>query len=206
MYSRIFKRYIDIIGAIFFLIVLSPVLLSTCVLLLLQTNGTIFFTQLRGGYQGKVFKIYKFKTMNDHRGLDGQLLPDEDRLTSVGIFLRKWSIDELPGLINVLRGEMSLIGPRPQLAEYLEKYTPEQKRRHNVLPGITGWAQVNGRNAITWERKFILDVWYVDHLSLALDLKIAAMTVYKVLKRADISEEGQATMSAFKGSEGSVDL
>lgn len=198
MYATIFKRFIDFSGAALLLILLSPLMLVVY-LLLDHTMGSAVFTQNRGGYKGKTFKIYKFKTMNDKRGLDGQLLPDEDRLTSIGIFLRKSSIDELPGLINVLRGEMSLIGPRPQLAEYLEKYTPTQQRRHDVLPGITGWAQVNGRNAISWERKFELDVWYVDNLSFRLDMKIALMTIYKVLKRADINEEGQATVAMFRG-------
>jgi len=198
MYATIFKRFIDFSGAALLLILLSPIMLVVY-LLLDHTMGSAVFTQNRGGYKGKTFKIYKFKTMNDKCGLDGQFLPDEDRLTSIGIFLRKSSIDELPGLINVLRGEMSLIGPRPQLAEYLEKYTPTQQRRHDVLPGITGWAQVNGRNAISWERKFELDVWYVDNLSFRLDMKIALMTIYKVLKRADINEEGQATVAMFRG-------
>lgn len=200
MYIKLFKRLIDFSAALFLLILLFPVLFITSIVLIF-TIGSVFFTQDRGGYQGKVFKIYKFKTMTDEHDIFGHLLPDERRLTRVGQFIRKWSIDELLGLINVLRGEMSLIGPRPQLAEYLEKYTPEQNRRHDVLPGITGWAQVNGRNAITWEKKFELDVWYVNHLSFILDMKIAAMTVYKVLKRVDINQEGQATVCAFQGNE-----
>lgn len=200
MYSKFFKRSIDLFGAIFLLILLSPLLLIVS-LVLFFTMGSVFFVQERGGYQGKVFKIIKFKTMTDERDLFGNLLPDERRLTAVGNFVRKWSIDELLGLINVLRGEMSLIGPRPQLAEYLPRYTPEQYRRHDVMPGITGWAQVNGRNAISWSKKFELDVWYVDHLSFWLDMKIVLMTVYKVLKKADINQEGYATVSVFQGVE-----
>lgn len=200
MYSKFFKRSIDLFGAIFLLILLSPLLLIVS-LVLFFTMGSVFFVQERGGYHGKVFKIIKFKTMTDERDLFGNLLPDERRLTAVGNFVRKWSIDELLGLINVLRGEMSLIGPRPQLAEYLPRYTPEQYRRHDVMPGITGWAQVNGRNAISWSKKFELDVWYVDHLSFWLDMKIALMTVYKVLKKADINQEGYATVSVFQGVE-----
>jgi len=200
MYSKFFKRSIDLFGAIFLLILLSPLLLIVS-LVLFFTMGSVFFVQERGGYQGKVFKIIKFKTMTDERDLFGNLLPDERRLTAVGNFVRKWSIDELLGLINVLRGEMSLIGPRPQLAEYLPRYTPKQYRRHDVMPGITGWAQVNGRNAISWSKKFELDVWYVDHLSFWLDMKIALMTVYKVLKKADINQEGYATVSVFQGVE-----
>ncbi|MCD8499620.1 MAG: sugar transferase [Gammaproteobacteria bacterium] len=200
MYNKFFKRSIDLFGAVFFLLLLSPLLLVVS-LVLFFTMGSVFFVQERGGYQGKVFKIVKFKTMTDERDLYGNLLPDERRLTAVGNFVRKWSIDELLGLINVLRGDMSLIGPRPQLAEYLPRYTPEQYRRHEVMPGITGWAQVNGRNAISWHKKFELDVWYVDHLSFWLDMKIALMTVYKVLKKADINQEGYATVSAFQGVE-----
>lgn len=204
MYRKIFKRIIDFFAAVFLLIVLSPFFLATSFVLLF-TMGSVFFVQERGGYQGKTFKLYKFKTMTDECDIFGDLLPDERRLGPVGIFIRKWSIDELPGIFNVLRGEMSLIGPRPQLAKYLEKYTPEQNRRHDILPGITGWAQVNGRNAIAWEKKFELDVWYVDNVSLWLDLKIAAITLYKVLKRVDINQEGHATVSAFQGTETSAE-
>ena len=199
MYKFIVKRFIDFFGASVIFILLSPALLLIA-LLNYYITGAVFFTQKRGGYKGNVFNIYKFKTMTDKRGLDGELLPDDCRLTTFGNFLRKWSLDELPGLINVLRGEMSLIGPRPQLASYLNLYNEEQFRRHDVLPGITGWAQVNGRNAIQWEKKFELDVWYVDHLSFWLDLKIALMTIYKVIKRVDINEEGYATASIFSGS------
>ena len=205
MYSIAIKRTIDFFGALLLLIVLSPLLIVAGLVLFFAMNGSIFFTQERGGYKGKTFRIYKFKTMTDEKDASGVLLPDEKRLTAVGVFVRKWSIDELPGLINVLRGEMSLIGPRPQLAEYLDKYTPEQQRRHDVLPGITGWAQVNGRNAIAWERKFELDVWYVDHVSFFLDVKIAFMTIYKVLKQVDINEEGQATVSIFRGARAEVE-
>lgn len=201
MYSRLFKRIIDFWGALFLLGLLCPVLITVGIALFFSMNGSVFFIQERGGRHGTIFKLYKFKTMNDKRDPSGELLSDEARLTSLGIFLRKWSIDELPGLINVLRGEMSLIGPRPQLAEYLPLYTQEQSRRHEVLPGITGWAQVNGRNAISWEKKFDLDVWYVDNISFRLDMKIALITIYKVIKRADICQEGQATVSMFQGSE-----
>jgi lipopolysaccharide/colanic/teichoic acid biosynthesis glycosyltransferase len=205
MYSIIIKRIFDFFAALFLIICLSPLLIATGLVLFFVMDGSIFFTQERGGYKGKIFRIYKFKTMTDEKDPSGALLPDERRLTAIGVFVRKWSIDELPGLLNVLRGEMSLIGPRPQLAEYLDKYTPEQQRRHDILPGITGWAQVNGRNAIAWERKFELDVWYVDNVSFFLDMKIAFMTIYKVLKRVDINEEGQATVSMFRGTEVGVE-
>lgn len=205
MYSIIIKRILDFFGALLLIICLSPLLIVAGLVLFFAMDGSIFFTQERGGYKGKTFKLYKFKTMTDKCDYSGALLPDERRLTAIGVFVRKWSIDELPGLLNVLRGEMSLIGPRPQLAEYLPKYTAEQKRRHDILPGITGWAQVNGRNAITWERKFELDVWYVDNVSFFLDMKIVFMTIYKVLKRADINEEGQATVSMFRGTEVGAD-
>ncbi len=205
MYSILIKRILDFFGALLLLTCLSPLLIVVSVILFFAMDGAIFFTQERGGYKGKTFTLYKFKTMTDKCDDSGALLPDEKRLTAIGVFVRKWSIDELPGLINVLRGEMSLIGPRPQLAEYLAKYTPEQQRRHDILPGITGWAQVNGRNAITWERKFELDVWYVDHVFFFLDVKIVFMTIYKVLKRVDINEEGHATVSMFRGAESGVD-
>lgn len=198
MYQFIIKRAMDVFGACVVALLLSPLLLLVSLLNYFMT-GAVLFTQERGGYKGKIFNIYKFKTMTDKRGLDGQLLSDDCRLTSFGNFLRKWSIDELPGLINVMRGEMSLIGPRPQLASYLSLYNEEQVKRHDVLPGITGWAQVNGRNAIEWKRKFELDGWYVDHISFWLDMKIALMTIYKVIKRVDINEEGYATASIFTG-------
>lgn len=158
-----------------------------------------FFTQERPGKNGKIFKVIKFKTMTDERGADGKLLPDADRLTKVGRFVRSTSIDELPQLINVLKGDMALIGPRPLLPRYLTLYTKEQARRHEVRPGITGWAQVNGRNAISWTKKFEYDVWYVDHCSFTLDLKIVFMTIKKILVREGISQDGQATMEAFNG-------
>lgn len=158
-----------------------------------------FFTQERPGKNGKIFKVIKFKTMTDERGADGKLLPDADRLTKVGRFVRSTSIDEFPQLINVLKGDMALIGPRPLLPRYLTLYTKEQARRHEVRPGITGWAQVNGRNAISWTKKFEYDVWYVDHCSFTLDLKIVFMTIKKILVREGISQDGQATMEAFNG-------
>lgn len=158
-----------------------------------------FFTQERPGKDGKIFKVIKYKTMTDERDENGNLLPDAQRLTKVGKFVRSTSIDELPQLINVLKGDMSLIGPRPLLVQYLPLYSKEQARRHEVRPGITGWAQCNGRNAISWTKKFELDVWYVDHCTLWTDIKIIWITIMKVLKRADISQEGQATMEAFNG-------
>jgi len=161
----------------------------------------VIFTQERPGLHGRIFKMYKFRTMRDLRDAGGNLLPDEQRLTKLGRFLRSTSLDELPELFNVLKGEMSLVGPRPLLVAYLDRYTPEQARRHEVLPGITGWAQVNGRNAISWEEKFKLDVWYVDHQSFWLDLKILFMTLAKVFKREGISAEGSATAPEFMGSD-----
>ncbi len=158
------------------------------------------FTQDRPGLGGKAFRIFKFRTMTDARGVDGILLPDAERLTRFGRFLRSSSLDELPALINVLKGDMSLVGPRPLLMHYLDRYTPQQARRHEVRPGITGWAQINGRNAITWEEKFKLDVWYVDNRSLWLDIKIIYLTVWKILKREGINQPGQATMEEFRGS------
>jgi len=163
-------------------------------------GSPVLFSQNRPGFCGKPFKLYKFRTMTELRNAEGVLLPDEDRLTRFGRFLRGTSLDELPELFNVLKGEMSLVGPRPLLMQYLTRYTPEQARRHEVKPGITGWAQVNGRNALTWEEKFKLDVWYVDHQTLWLDVKIIFMTVWKILKREGINQPGQATMKEFRGS------
>lgn len=160
---------------------------------------SIIFSQPRGGYQGKPFRIYKFRTMTNASDAQGNLLPDEKRLTRFGLWLRKTSLDELPSLWNVLKGDMCLVGPRPLLVQYLPLYSPEQARRHEALPGITGWAQVNGRNAISWEDKFKLDVWYVDHVSFWLDIKILFLTFYKVIRRADINEAGEATASVFTG-------
>lgn len=178
--------------------VLAMLLLMLTVRLKLGTP--IFFRQARPGLYGKPFTLLKFRTMTDARDAQGKLLPDAERLTAFGRFLRRTSLDELPELINVLRGEMSLVGPRPLLMAYLERYTPEQMRRHDVRPGITGWAQVNGRNALRWEEKFALDVWYLDHQSLWLDLKIILLTLWKILQREGISQPGQVTMEEFLGS------
>jgi lipopolysaccharide/colanic/teichoic acid biosynthesis glycosyltransferase len=168
-------------------------------MILLKMGKPIFFRQQRPGLDGKIFGIYKFRTMTNEKDGNGKLLPDEDRLVGIGKFIRSTSLDELPQLFNVLKGEMSFVGPRPLLVEYLERYNAEQKRRHDIKPGITGWAQVNGRNAISWEEKFKLDVWYVENQSFLLDMKILWMTFLKVIKRSDISQQGQATMEVFKG-------
>ena len=181
------------------LLVLSPVFVAVTIGLFFINNGKPFFFQERPGRNNRIFLILKFKTMNDKRGSDGKLLPDAERLTPIGAFVRKTSLDEIPQLINVLKGDMSLIGPRPLLVQYLPLYSKEQARRHEVCPGITGWAQVNGRNAISWQQKFEYDVWYVDHMSLALDMKILWLTLKKVIVREGISQEGQATMEVFKG-------
>lgn len=185
--------------AILGLIVSLPITLPITLLLALANGGRPFFTQVRPGISGRPFRIYKFKTMNDRRGSDGELLPDAERLTPIGRFVRKTSLDEIPQLLNVLLGDLSLVGPRPLLMEYLPLYSPEQAKRHWVRPGISGWAQVNGRNAISWEEKFRLDVEYVERISLALDLKIMWMTVVNVFKAKGISAEGHATMVKFKG-------
>jgi sugar transferase EpsL len=198
-YKLNLKRVIDIVGAMTGLTVFSPVMLMVALLIRLTMGKGVLFRQQRPGLHGKPFFILKFKTMRDALGKDGQPLPDEKRLTGLGKFLRASSLDELPGLINVLKGEMSLVGPRPLLMSYLERYTPEQARRHEVRPGITGWAQVNGRNAIGWEEKFAFDVWYVDHQSFVLDMKILYMTVLKVFFREGISHGQHATMPEFKG-------
>lgn len=195
------KRLFDLLVASLLLIILSPLLLLIALLVWLTHGRPILFRQQRAGYKGRPFWIYKFRTMTNCTGPDGQLLPDEERLTPFGRFLRSTSLDELPELINVLRGEMSLVGPRPLFVKYLERYSPEQMRRHDVVPGITGWAQVNGRNAISWDEKFALDLWYVDHWSFWLDLKILWMTLWKTLKREGISQPGHATMEEFMGSE-----
>ncbi|MDF0718790.1 sugar transferase [Kaistella sp. PBT33-4] len=200
MYRNYIKRIIDFVAALVGLVVLSPVFLIVTAGLAFANGGRPFFFQRRPGKDGRIFKIVKFKTMTDGRDTQGNLLPDADRLTPIGTFVRKTSLDEIPQLINVLKGDMSLIGPRPLLPEYLPLYSPEQARRHEVRPGITGWAQVNGRNAISWEDKFKMDVWYVDHLSFGLDFKIIIMTVRKVFKSEGISAEGQATAERFKGS------
>lgn len=200
MYKHFFKRLIDFILVLCALLVIWPILLIITVWLHFANKGAgAFFTQDRPGKNGKIFKVIKYKTMTDERDADGNLLPDADRLTKVGRFVRSTSIDELPQLINVLKGDMALIGPRPLLPQYLPLYSPEQARRHEVRPGITGWAQINGRNAISWTKKFEYDVWYVDHCSFLLDLKIVFLTIKKVFIREGISQEGQATMEFFNG-------
>ncbi len=200
MYRLIFKRVIDLVVSTGALLVLSPVLIVVTIWLYFANKGAgAFFFQERPGYKGKIFKIVKYKTMTDERDSHGNLLPDGDRLTTVGKFVRSTSLDELPQLVNVVRGDMSLIGPRPLLPEYLPLYSEEQRRRHDVLPGITGWAQVNGRNSITWAKKFELDVWYVDHCCLKTDLMIIFSTIKKVFMRSDINQEGEATMEHFNG-------
>lgn len=200
MLSSLIKRLMDFVGAVFGLLILSPVMLIIALLIRVNMGSPVLFRQERPGLQGKPFVLYKFRTMRDAFGDGDRPLPDELRLTPLGRLLRSTSLDELPELFNVLKGEMSLVGPRPLLMEYLERYTPEQARRHEVKPGITGWAQVNGRNALSWEEKFELDVWYVDNRSLWLDLKIILLTIWKVLKREGISASGHATMPEFKGS------
>lgn len=199
MYRNLIKPFIDFTAALAGLIILSPILVLVTAALFSANNGKPFFFQVRPGKHGRLFRIVKFKTMTDATDAAGQLLPDAERLTAVGSFVRKTSLDEIPQLINVLKGDMSLIGPRPLLPEYLALYSPEQARRHEVRPGITGWAQVNGRNAVSWEDKFKMDVWYVDHLSFMLDIKILMMTVQKVLKSEGINTAGQATTERFKG-------
>lgn len=201
LYSRIFKRLFDLLILACGSVVLIPLILILAVLVRVKLGAPIFFRQARPGLHGKPFEMIKFRSMTDQRDVHGELLPDADRLTPFGIFLRRTSLDELPELWNVLKGEMSFVGPRPLLMQYLDRYTPEQARRHEVRPGITGWAQINGRNAITWREKFALDVWYVDHCSFGLDLKILLQTVLKVLKRDGISADGEATMPIFMGTD-----
>lgn len=198
--QRAIKRLMDLGFALGAIALFSPLFLVLPILIRRDSPGPALFTQERPGLNGRVFRIYKYRTMSDARDAEGRLLPDAERLTPLGRLLRKTSLDELPQLFNVLRGELSLVGPRPLLVKYLPLYSPEQARRHDVMPGITGWAQVNGRNAISWEQRFALDVWYVEHWSLWLDLKILALTVLKVLKRADVSAEGHVTMPEFTGS------
>jgi lipopolysaccharide/colanic/teichoic acid biosynthesis glycosyltransferase len=196
----LFIKYLfDRLSALLLLILLLPVFLIVTVAILLSYGKPVFFRQARPGLNEKPLELLKFRTMIDIYDENGNLLPDEERITGVGKWLRKLSLDELPQFINVLKGEMSMVGPRPLLMEYLPLYNEQQVRRHRVKPGITGWAQVNGRNALSWEAKFELDVWYVDHWSLALDFKILALTLVKVLKREGISQEGKATMEKFKG-------
>lgn len=204
MYRHFFKAVIDIVLALLGFAVLLPIFLFCTLALVLANQGNPFFTQIRPGKGGRLFRIIKFKTMNDRRDEQGDLLPDAQRLTPLGRFVRRASLDEIPQLLNVLRGDMSLVGPRPLLPEYLPLYTPEQARRHEVKPGITGWAQVNGRNALSWAEKFRHDIYYVDHCSFALDLRILLMTVGKVFKREGISQAGQATMEKFTGSDNKI--
>ena len=200
MYKDFWKRVIDFILSLLTLAILWPILLVITIWLHFANKGAgAFFFQARPGKNGKIFKVVKFKTMTDERDAEGNLLPDADRLTNVGRFVRSTSIDELPQLINVVKGDMALIGPRPLLSQYLPLYSEEQARRHEVRPGITGWAQCHGRNAISWTEKFKLDVWYVDHCSFLTDLKVIGITIKKVLVRDGISQEGNATMEAFNG-------
>lgn len=200
MYRKYLKRWLDFVIVLCVLAVIWPILLLVILWLYFANKGAgAFFTQERPGRNGKIFKVIKFKTMTDERDADGNLLPDAERLTPVGRFVRSTSIDELPQLINVLKGDMALIGPRPLLVKYLPLYSKEQARRHEVRPGITGWAQCHGRNSISWTEKFKLDVWYVDHCSLITDIKVIFITIKKVLLRDGISQEGQATMEPFNG-------
>lgn len=199
MYKTVFKRVFDFLAALLGLVFLSPIFFIVIIGLFFANQGKPFFFQLRPGKNGKIFKIIKFKTMNDKKDSNGNLLSDAERLTKIGSFVRKTSLDEIPQLLNVIKGDMSLIGPRPLLPQYLELYSDFQKRRHEVKPGITGWAQVNGRNAISWDDKFILDVWYVKNVSFILDVKILLLTIKKVFLREGINMQGQVTTEAFKG-------
>ena len=199
MYAPIIKPFFDFFVALFGLVILSPLFIIVTILLFIANSGKPFFTQQRPGKHGRIFRIIKFKTMNDFKDKDGKLLPDSERLTGIGKFVRKTSLDEIPQLLNVIMGDMSLIGPRPLLTHYLHLYSEFQNRRHEVKPGITGWAQVNGRNAISWDQKFELDVWYVDHISFILDLKILLKTILKVIKSDDINAVDSATIEPFNG-------
>jgi len=201
MYKNFFKRIIDFFASLIGLIVLSPLFIVVTIALFFANQGKPFFFQSRPGKGERIFKIVKFKTMNDKKDENGNLLSDAERLTKIGSFVRKTSLDEIPQLINVLKGDMSLIGPRPLLVQYLPLYNETQKRRHEVRPGITGWAQINGRNAISWQQKFEYDVWYVDNISLWLDIKILFLTIKKVFVREGISQEGQATTTYFTGND-----
>ena len=201
MYKIFFKPLLDFVLSFLGLIISSPIFLIVFIALLLANKGKVFFLQNRPGKNEEIFKIIKFRTMNDKRDAQGNLLPDEERLTSIGKLVRKTSLDEIPQLINVLLGNMSLIGPRPLLPEYLPLYNDFQKKRHLIKPGITGWAQINGRNAVDWEKKFMFDVWYVENMSFLLDLQIMFLTLKKVLKLEGVNREGEATNIAFKGNE-----
>lgn len=200
LYRNFFKRFLDFILSLSGFLILLPVFIILTILLAIANGGKPFFFQLRPGKNEKIFKVIKFKTMNDKKDEEGNLLPDSERLSGIGKFVRKTSLDEIPQFLNVIKGDMSLIGPRPLLVSYLPLYNEEQRRRHEVRPGITGWAQVNGRNAISWEKKFEYDVYYIDHLSFMLDLKIIGLTIKKVLKSEGISASNHVTAEAFKGS------
>ncbi|MBU2494620.1 MAG: sugar transferase [Bacteroidetes bacterium] len=199
MYKNYLKRLFDLLISFFVFIITLPLLLVVIFSLFMANSGKVFFVQSRPGKDEKIFNIIKFKTMKENKDVDGNLLPDEKRLTTIGKLIRKLSIDELPQLLNVIKGDMSLIGPRPLLIEYLPLYNEKQKRRHEVKPGITGWAQVNGRNAISWKEKFDLDVWYVDNISFLVDIKIIILTIAKTLKREGINSQGMATAPKFNG-------
>ncbi len=198
MYQSLLKPFFDFLGALFLLLVASPIIVLVAIILVFSNGGSPFFLQKRPGKNERIFTIIKFKTMNNKKGRNGSLLPDSERLTAIGKFIRSSSLDELPQILNVLIGDMSFVGPRPLLPEYLPLYNEVQKLRHNVKPGITGWAQVNGRNAIGWQQKFEYDVWYVEHQSFWLDVKILFRTVEKVFKKDGIAQEGQATAEPFK--------
>ena len=195
------KRIFDIVVSSLALLILFPLFLVIALILWITQGYPILFSQERPGIKGRIFRLYKFRTMREKQDKEGKYLPDEERITGFGNFLRRSSLDELPELVNVLLGQMSLVGPRPLLVAYLERYSPEQARRHEVLPGITGWAQVNGRNAISWQKKFELDVWYVYHWTFCLDIKILFITVWKAIKREGISQPGRATMDEFMGND-----
>ena len=197
----VIKRVFDLTVALLLIFLLSPIIIAVALLIRLKLGSPVIFKQQRPGYMGRPFHIYKFRSMTDECDAFGKLLPDEKRLPPFGLWLRSVSLDELPQLFNIVRGELSLVGPRPLMMDYLPRYSPEQARRHDVMPGVTGWAQINGRNAISWTEKFKLDVWYVDNRSFFLDLKILWLTLEKVLRRADINQAGRATVEEFMGSE-----
>ncbi|MDG2455185.1 MAG: sugar transferase [Bacteroidia bacterium] len=200
MYRRFIKKIVDFVISLVAFVALLPLFFLMICILAVVNRGSVFFTQLRPGLNGKIFRLIKFKTMNDRRDSNGELLPDALRLTTTGAVVRRLSLDELPQLINVLKGDMAIIGPRPLLVDYLPLYNVEQSRRHKVRPGITGWAQVNGRNSISWEERFKLDVWYVDNLTIILDIKIIVNTIIKVFRRQDISSSSSVSMEKFRGS------
>ncbi len=199
MYRNFIKPLFDRLFALLALLVASPIFIIVALLLAIFQDGKVFFTQLRPGRKERIFRLIKFKTMRDDRDAKGELLPDDQRLTAVGKLVRKTSMDEIPQLLNIVKGDMSFVGPRPLLVEYLSLYSEKQKRRHEVTPGISGWAQVNGRNTISWQKKFEYDVWYMENQSFLLDLKIIFLTIYKVLKSEGVSSEGVATMEKFRG-------